>query len=153
MYLPIYQYFWTCEDFKHKIYIIGQHEGMLLVDSGYRCTPHLMTPYLTPSTPAEVRFNSSLCQTRVLIEQTFGIMKRRFAALHFGLRTSPDIAVTYINAIVILHNLGIDFSDVMIDADDMDMDMELNGGHNYEGEGLNDGKIKRREITNRFFSN
>ena len=76
-------------------------------------------------------------------------MKRRFAALHFGLRTSPGIAVTYINAIVIVHSLGIDFSYVMIDADDM----ELNGGHNYEGEGLNDGKIKRREITNRFFSN
>lgn len=50
----------------------------------------------------------------MLIEQTFGIMKRRFQALQVGFRVSPDQAVQYITACVILHNLGIKRGDISI---------------------------------------
>ncbi|XP_055957011.1 putative nuclease HARBI1, partial [Patella vulgata] len=85
----------------------GIHNGLLLGDSGYPCLTYLMTPFLNPTNRHEENFNTSLCRTRVLIEQTFGILKRRFALLHYGIRSSPQQAVIYITACVILHNLGI----------------------------------------------
>jgi hypothetical protein len=100
-----------------------------------------MTPYLTPQTATHQRFNAALCRTRVLIEQSFGILKRRFSCLQGTLRqetihdwdkihkiliklasygvfthivrTNPEQAVSYIVACVVLHNLGIQTGDVM----------------------------------------
>jgi hypothetical protein len=42
-----------------------------------------MTPFSYPSTPSEEKFNKchAKTKTRVLIEQTFGILKKRFACL------------------------------------------------------------------------
>ncbi|XP_055999383.1 putative nuclease HARBI1 [Ostrea edulis] len=91
----------------------GEHNGILLGDSGYPCRRFLMTPYLNPQTNTHQRFNASLCRTRVLIEQSFGILKRRFSCLHGTLRTTPEQAVAYVVACVILHNLSIETGDVM----------------------------------------
>ena len=67
------------------------------------------------------RFNNSLCKTRVLIEQTFGILKRRFAVLSYGIRTSPGKACQMTMACAILHNIGIrqgdSFGRFVVDAD------------------------------------
>ena len=72
-----------------------------------------MTPFLNPPTQAEENFNMPLCATQVLIEQTFGILKRRFACLHNELRTSPEQAIVYITACAVLHNLGIEKGEIM----------------------------------------
>ena len=37
-----------------------------------------MTPFLNPQGEPRIKYNEALCRTRVLIEQTFGILKRRF---------------------------------------------------------------------------
>ena len=73
---------------RYNCYIMfpGQHNGFLLGYSGYPCLRFLMTPILHPASPAEERFYNSLCYTRVLVEQTFGILKRRFQCLHSELR-------------------------------------------------------------------
>ncbi|XP_062613491.1 putative nuclease HARBI1 [Saccostrea cucullata] len=101
----------------------GDVNGILLGDSGYPLTKYLLTPYLTPRDPSEERSNSSLCRTRVVIEQTFGILKRKFQALHFGLRTIPDQAVTYVTACCILQNIGVERKDTMISSDSKDLNI------------------------------
>lgn len=84
----------------------GDHDGLLLGDSGYQCRPFVMTPFINPVNQNEKRYNNALCRTRVLIEQTFGFLKKRFQCLNF-LRTKPEVAVVYIKAAVTLHNYGI----------------------------------------------
>lgn len=128
---------------------IGHHDGLLLGDSGYPCRTFLMTPFLSPSTPAEERYNESLCRTRVLIEQTFGVLKRRFQCLHHEMATEPEQAVTYIVACTVLHNLGIERGDVLPNANGEivppadDIMNQCNG--------RNDGMAMRQLIVQNFF--
>ncbi|XP_021351104.1 putative nuclease HARBI1 [Mizuhopecten yessoensis] len=74
----------------------GTFNGFLLGDSAYLCSNYLMTPYNTPDTRSKQKFNNALCRTRVTIEQTFGILKRRFSCLHTGLRVQPQKAATIV---------------------------------------------------------
>ena len=55
----------------------------LLGDSAYPIAPWLITPFPTTSrtTPSQIDFNNRLCGTRVLIENTFGLLKSRFRQL------------------------------------------------------------------------
>ncbi|XP_061192115.1 putative nuclease HARBI1 [Saccostrea echinata] len=119
-----------CQQFEN-----GQHNGILLGDSGYPCRTYLMTPYNTNDVRYRERYNSALCRTRVLIEQTYGILKRRFPFLSIGLRTSPERACQYVITCVVLHNIGIlrqdivslDPRDLIIAGPDVD---EINHGNN-----------------------
>ncbi len=97
-----------------------------------------MTPYNnTNNIRHKEKFNFALCRTRVLVEQTFGILKRRFPCLSVGLRTNPSRACKYIVACVILHNIGILQSDIVISdveeltlqgPDNQDVDFHVNDG-------------------------
>ncbi|XP_046346885.2 putative nuclease HARBI1 [Haliotis rufescens] len=130
----------------------GQYKGFLLGDSGYPCRWFLLTPLLNPTNRAEERYNGSLCRTRVLIEQTFGVLKRRFQCLHNELRATPRQAVTYVVACVVLHNLGIERGDI-INHDENLMPPSSNV-NNYVPPvtGPNDGADVRRHIIQTFFS-
>ncbi|XP_060064182.1 putative nuclease HARBI1 [Ylistrum balloti] len=89
----------------------GNYDGILLGDSGYPCMTFLMTPYSHPSTPSHTKYNDALCKTRVKIEQTFGILKRKFACLSLGLRVEPIKAATI--TLAVLHNIGIARNDIV----------------------------------------
>ncbi|XP_048730425.1 putative nuclease HARBI1 [Ostrea edulis] len=97
-----------CREFEN-----GHIQGILLGDSGYALKKYLMTPYLNPSDVHQERYNGAHCRTRVLIEQTFGILKRRFAGLHTELRLSPERACNAIVACCVLHNIGIVRGDIL----------------------------------------
>ncbi|KZS08263.1 F14D2.9-like protein, partial [Daphnia magna] len=79
----------------------------LIGDSGYACTPYLLTPYAVPSNEPERRFNVAHKKSRCVIERFFGMVKRRFPALFFGIRMQPGRACRVIMACFILHNIAL----------------------------------------------
>ncbi|XP_045213390.2 putative nuclease HARBI1 [Mercenaria mercenaria] len=91
----------------------GELEGLLLGDSGYPCRSYLMTPYMNIQTAAQERYNIALTRTRVIIEQTFGVLKRRFPCLSYGLRTETTSAPKVTVACVVLHNFGMERGDIL----------------------------------------
>ena len=136
----------------HKnAYIVGVHTGFLLGDSGYPCRRFLLCPFLVPTCRAQKRYNRSLCRTRVLIEQTFGILKRRFSCLENGLKTNPKQAVIYTLASVVLHNLGIERGDILDDDED-EIDPEAAIDPDDDTPNLPDGTAMRQHIVHTYFS-
>ncbi|XP_032238952.1 putative nuclease HARBI1 [Nematostella vectensis] len=87
-------------------------DGVLIGDSGYGCKPFLMTPFPHPETPKQEAYNEALGKTRVKIEQTFGIFKRRFHLMHTEIRVDPSKATLLIGACAVLHNIAIIRNDV-----------------------------------------
>lgn len=123
---------------------------MLLGDSGYPCRRFLMTPFLNPSTPAETAFNDALCRTRVLIEQTFGVLKKRFQALHHEILTEPPQAAVFVVACVVLHNIGMERGDIL-QNDDGNLRPVDGDGMMGQIHGRNDGIAMRQHIVTNFF--
>ena len=93
----------------------GELNGILLGDSGYKLLPFLLTPYLTPNTPAVILFNKCHKSTRVRVEIAFGQLKRRFALMNFGLRLKIERCSGAILTACILHNLSKRFKDQIPD--------------------------------------
>ena len=62
---------------------------------------YLLTPLLRPGNPAENKYNQAHKATRVIIECLFGVLKRRFPSLHYGLRCKLDYSLTIIIAIAV----------------------------------------------------
>ncbi|XP_042210294.1 putative nuclease HARBI1 [Homarus americanus] len=82
-------------------------DNYLIGDSGYPLEAFLMTPFRNPSTPGEVRYNNSHTKTRVVVEQTFGVLKSRFRCLHRSggsLQYDPSKCAKIVNACFLLHN-------------------------------------------------
>ena len=76
-----------------------------------------------PARNEQKKINEALCRTRVLIEQTYGISKQQIQCLHHDLHCSPEQAVDYITACSILHNIGINRSDIFINNNSLDLDV------------------------------
>lgn len=83
----------------------------LIGDAGYPCKPFLLTPYSNPQSGEQFRYNSAHVKSRSVIERLFGIWKRRFACLEYGLRCNLDTSLTVIIAVAVLHNMGIKWKD------------------------------------------
>ena len=88
---------------------MGVQEDSLLGDSGYPCLLYL-TPIARPTTDNERHYNRFHIMTRNIIERLFGVLKqflRRFACLHFGLRTKLGTRlIIIIVACCVLHNIA-----------------------------------------------
>ncbi|XP_043246918.1 putative nuclease HARBI1 [Amphibalanus amphitrite] len=110
------------KDFEQK-----RREGILLGDSGYGSgKPWMLTPFGNPETPAQRRYNYAQKRGRVLIEQSFGQVKRRFRGLLDGFRTSPERANIATVAAMVLHNIAKERGqpDNFDDAQPGDLEME-----------------------------
>lgn len=84
-------------------------EGFALIgDKGYRNDGRIMTPYPNPRTPQQRLFNKKHAKTRVIVEQVYGMLKRRFPALSGKLRYQAPKAARMILAAAVLWNYGLD---------------------------------------------
>ncbi|CAK1582627.1 unnamed protein product [Parnassius mnemosyne] len=82
-------------------------DSHLLGDSGYPLKPHLLTPYLNPTTSGERKYNEAHIRTRNVVERQYGVLKRRFPVLAVGIRLALNNAINVIIACCILHNICI----------------------------------------------
>ena len=94
-----------------------------------------MTPFCeTNADPSKAAYNASLCKTRVLIEQAFGRLKRRWGILHQEIRMDTRKVPKLVVACLILHNIAIDMNMPDIDfVDDIGFDIEDDVYNQYNG--------------------
>jgi hypothetical protein len=83
---------------------------VLLGDEGFPCSNILLTPIRQERVLEEkqARYNLAHKSTRIAVEHTFGILKKRFPALLYPLRCHKMSNVqALIAAAVVLHNIVI----------------------------------------------
>ncbi len=102
------------------------NSGFLLGDSGYGITPYMLTPYADPSTPEQRHYNKCHTANRVVIENSFGHLKRRFPILRYGVRLKLENIPKCIMSCFILHNISKYLNDPYNDLDDDDDEEEGN---------------------------
>lgn len=90
--------------------------GHMLGDSAYPCLDYLMIPFKDNGhlSTAQKHFNKRLSKSRVVIEQTFGLLITRFRQLKFIYMRRTDLIPIVIGAACILHNIWIDNQDEII---------------------------------------
>ncbi|GBM06045.1 hypothetical protein AVEN_49428-1 [Araneus ventricosus] len=124
-------------------------EYHLVGDNGYGCRSYLLTPFLDPSTPQEIRYNVAHKAAWNAVERQYGIMKRRFACLATSLRCSLQNAMTIIVAIAVLHNMALQMDDVfeeIIEEEDDEGNTPTVANHAA-------GLAKRNALLSTFFNN
>lgn len=95
---------------------------LLLGDEGYGIAPFPMTPFSNPTNEVRKRFNKFHARGRVVIEQAFGQLKRRFPILRYGVRLKMDRIPQCILACVVLHNVAKKLQD----PEEFENDEEVN---------------------------
>ncbi|GJQ72227.1 hypothetical protein Trydic_g3318 [Trypoxylus dichotomus] len=80
-------------------------------DSGYTLQPYLMTKLQEARTVAENLYNESIIITRNVVERQYGVWKRRFPTLRFGMRLNLDRVMAILVATAVLHNIAVDMKD------------------------------------------
>lgn len=90
-----------------------------------------------------------MCRMYVLVEQTYGMIKRRFTILYYGIRTDLATGVTYITSCVFIHNFEIEQSDTLDEDYVADGDDEDVVDDNVEIYAFHVGKIVRQQFVDR----
>lgn len=125
--------------------------GMLVGDAGYPSLSFLLTPFGNPTTDEEIRYNMIHGRTRIIVERTFGIWKRRFPCLSRGLTTKLLTSTTIIVACAVLHNLSLIFNDRFEEEDVENLyvhdEVPVLPPHWQPGEGL----LVRNHLIDRLF--
>jgi nuclease HARBI1 len=91
--------------------------SVILGDGGYKLYPYLMTPFRNPNSEDQVRFNRVQALVRNTVERKYGVWKRRFPCLVFGLRCKLETSLTVIVACAVLHNFCIEQNEALPPTD------------------------------------
>ena len=121
----------------------------ILGDSAFPLSDHVMVPFKDYGclSARELIFNKKLSKTRVVIENTFGILKSRFRKLHYvdcDIMHIPDV----ITACCVLHNM------CMLEGDEpFDVEVEPSvDNDNCTATGNKSATQKRSNIADLLFS-
>ena len=99
--------------------------GVILGDSAYPCREWLIPVFRGDVVGARQRFNDAHCKTRVIIEQSFGVVKNRFPTLRTGLRLADPVRAAKVARVpFILHNVCLNFNDNVADFEHDEQDDE-----------------------------
>jgi len=79
--------------------------NLLVADSGYANSQHVITPLLQTNNRVEEIYNESLIRTRNVVERQYGVWKRRFPILSFGFRIKLETTMAAIVACAVLFNI------------------------------------------------
>lgn len=101
-------------------------DSLLVGDSGYAIKKYLITPLRNPTTPAEQLFNESQIRTRNPIERCYGVWKRRFPILAYGIRLKMEKVEAVVIAAAVLHNIACHMNDTLPLPQDVDLENVIN---------------------------
>lgn len=89
-------------------------EYHIIGDSAYPIRPYLLTPFrhTAPLSAQQINYNNKFCGSRVVIENCFGILKKRFRQLLLLDFWTVDKITLFIISCCVLHNLCIIADDV-----------------------------------------
>lgn len=120
----------------------------LLGDAAYPLKRFILTPLSAPRDAHERAYNTSHSQTRKVIEQAFGVLKR-FGYLNKKVRTDLDTTKTIIVACMVMHNIGVRSKLIMPqDGEDISQDHIPD---RFPVQGNAQGIQKQRQIIQDFF--
>ncbi|XP_055706988.1 putative nuclease HARBI1 [Phlebotomus papatasi] len=120
-----------------KEFLRNREQHIVLGDKGYPLEPFIFTPYPTPETDNQERFNRLHEQARNTIERSFGVLKAVFRCLlkHRVLHYKPVIAGKITNACFTLYNYmrrnGYNFDQIEGVNEEFENDIALNDGELY----------------------
>lgn len=111
--------------------------GLVVADSGYANSQYVVTPFINPGNHIEELYNESIIRTRNPVERSYGVLKRRFPVLSFGLRLNLPTTQAVIVACCVLHNIACDnndinppnFSDMFLPEDDENINNRIEHGN------------------------
>ncbi|XP_031329103.1 putative nuclease HARBI1 [Photinus pyralis] len=136
------------------------NNNVILGDSGYTLRPYCLTPLLNPISREESLYNEAHIRTQNTIERLFGVWKRRFPVLAYGLRCKVETTLTIITATAVLHNIALDMKEDVppipenINANELQNLIDLGEvpqlPQNVNHVGLYD---YRRELIDNYFAN
>lgn len=127
---------------------------ILLGDSGYALTENLLTPVSNPQTRAQEDYNLHFIRTRLVIERTFGVIKKVFACIgnRNKLATKLSTSTATIIAVFVLHNIRVR-GNMNTEITDRDHDLHAFdtglGGSNAHN---SNGRVLRRTLIERYFN-
>ena len=101
----------------YKKVMMGELNGILLGDNGYGITPFLLTPFLTPNTPAKRNYNHIHKRARCTIERTL-VKLRRFHCIGGTLRCKLDRVPSVIAVAFFVYNLAKHVGESDFEGDD-----------------------------------
>lgn len=127
---------------------------ILLGDEGYPLHSFLMTPFKTPRDDQERFYNKTHAKERVVIEQAFGQLKRRFPMLKYGVRLNLKSVPAAITRCAVLHNISKHLNEPDPNDEEEASEDEIHESHlGVDLNGDIQGQTRRREIAEILFAN
>lgn len=115
----------------------------VLGDGAYELREWLLKPYreYELNSRARRRYNKKFCATRVVVENAFGMLKKRFIQLIRLFMWDVDRISKFIVSCCVLHNICIDAND--------DVPLDTDNEEDTEDESDNDDGVPARQLRQR----